>query len=76
MEINLEKSKVMRTTKQLSPLQTMTDTKHLKSVEYFNNLDSQITSDERCTVESNPEWPSKKRHSETIITQFLTEIWT
>ena len=74
--MNVEKSKVMRITKRLSPLQIMIDTKHLKSVEYFNNLDSQITSDERRTVESNPGWPQKKRHSKTIIRQFLTEIWT
>jgi len=38
MEMNVEKTKVMRISRQPSPLQTTTDQKRSENVEYFNNL--------------------------------------
>jgi hypothetical protein len=38
MEMNVNKTKVMRISRQASPLQVMTDKKQLDSVEYFNRF--------------------------------------
>jgi hypothetical protein len=52
MEINVEKTKVMRMSRKPSPLAITTDQKPMENAEYFNYLGSIITSDERCTRES------------------------
>jgi hypothetical protein len=50
MEINVEKTKVMRHSRQPSPIKIMIDQTQLQNVEYFNYLGS-ITNDARCTCE-------------------------
>jgi hypothetical protein len=51
MEMNVEKTKVMRISRQSSPIKIMIDQKQLENVEYFNYLGSMITNDARCTRE-------------------------
>jgi hypothetical protein len=45
------KTKVMRISRQPSPMKIMIDQKQLENMEYFNYLGSMITSDARCTRE-------------------------
>jgi hypothetical protein len=51
MEMNVEKTKVIRISRRLSSVKIRTDQKHLKNVEYFNYLGSMTTNDARCTRE-------------------------
>jgi hypothetical protein len=51
MEINVENTKVMRTSRELSPVQIMIDQKQLKNVEYFKYLGGLITNDAWCISE-------------------------
>jgi hypothetical protein len=51
MEMNVEKTKVMRISRQPSPMGIMIDQKQLEKMEYFNYLGSMITNDARCTRE-------------------------
>jgi len=53
MEINVEKTKVMRIPRQPSSIWIMTDQKDLENVEYFNSLylGTLITNDARCIHE-------------------------
>jgi hypothetical protein len=51
MEMNVEKTKVTRISRQPSPIKIMIDQKQLQNVEYFNYLGSVITNDARCTRE-------------------------
>jgi len=51
MEMNVEKTKVMRISRQSSPVQILIDQKQLKTVKYLNYLCSMITKDARCTHE-------------------------
>jgi hypothetical protein len=51
MEMNVDNNKVIRLSRQPSPVQNMTDQKELENVEYFNHLGSMITNDARCTRE-------------------------
>jgi hypothetical protein len=51
MEFKCVKTKVMKISRQPSPVQIMTDQKQLENVEYFNYFGSMITSDARCTRE-------------------------
>jgi hypothetical protein len=53
MEINAEKTKVMRISRQTSPVTIMIDQKQLENVECFKYLGSMLTSDGRCTCEIN-----------------------
>jgi hypothetical protein len=48
MEMNVEKTKVMRLSRQPSLMKIMIDQKQLENVEYFNYLGSMIN-DARCT---------------------------
>jgi hypothetical protein len=50
MEMNVEKTKIMRISRQPSPTEIMIDQKQLENVEYFNYFGS-ITNDARCTCE-------------------------
>jgi hypothetical protein len=54
MEINVEKTNVMRISRQPSSLQIMIDEK-LENVEYFNPMGTTVTNDARCTckIQSN-----------------------
>jgi hypothetical protein len=45
------KTKVMRISRQPSPIKIMIDQKQLENVEYFNYLGSMITNDASCTCE-------------------------
>jgi len=47
----MEKTKVMRTSRQPSPVTIMIDQKQLDNVECFKYLGSMLTNDERCTCE-------------------------
>ena len=51
MEMNVERTKVMRILRQPSPIQIMIDQKRLENVEYFNYLGCMITDDAKCTPE-------------------------
>jgi hypothetical protein len=51
MEINVEKTKVMRTSRQPFPAKIMIDQKQLDNVESFKYLGSILTNDGRCTCE-------------------------
>jgi len=51
MERYVETTKVMRISREPSPIQIMTDQKQLKNVEYFNYLGSMITNNASCTKE-------------------------
>jgi hypothetical protein len=51
MEINVDKTKVLRISRQPSPIQTMIDQKQKDTVEYFNCLGSMITNNAGCASE-------------------------
>ena len=51
MEMNMAKTKVMRISRELTPLHNMTDQKQLENVEYFTYLCGVITNDTTCTRE-------------------------
>ena len=51
MEMNVEKTKVMRISRQPSPVTIMIDQKQLENVECFEYLGSMLTNDIRCTCE-------------------------
>ena len=51
MEMNVEKTKVMRISRQPSAVTIMLDQKHLENVECFKYLGSMLTNDGRCTCE-------------------------
>ena len=51
MEANVEKTKVMRISRQPSPVTIMIGQKQLENVECFKYLGSMLTNDGRCTCE-------------------------
>jgi len=51
MEINVEKTKAMRISRQPSPVTIVMDQKQLENVECFKYLGSMLTNDGRCTCE-------------------------
>ena len=51
MEMNVEKTKVMRISRQTSPVKIMIEQKQLENVESFKCLGSMLTNDGRCTCE-------------------------
>ena len=51
MEINVEKTKVMRISRQPSPITIMIHQKQLQNVKCFKYLGSMLTEDRRCTCE-------------------------
>jgi len=51
MEINVEKSKMLRISRSPSPIRMMIDPKQIENVEYFNYYGSMITNQARCTPE-------------------------
>ena len=51
MEMNVEKTKVMRISRQPSPVTIMIDQKQLENVECFKYLGSTLTNDGRCACE-------------------------
>ena len=63
METNVEKTKVMRISRQPSPVTIMIDQKQLENGECFKYLGSLLTNDGRCTrkIKSRIAW--QKLHS-------------
>jgi hypothetical protein len=53
MEMNVEKTKVMRISRQPSPVHILTNQKQMKNVEYFKYLANMTTDDAICTHEIN-----------------------
>jgi hypothetical protein len=51
MEINMEKTKVMRISRQPFPVKIIIDQKQVENVESFKYLGSILTNDGRCTCE-------------------------
>ena len=51
MEMNVGKTKIMRISRQPSPVTTMIDQKQLENMECFKYLGSMLTNDGRCTCE-------------------------
>ena len=51
MEMNVEKTKVMRISRQPSPVTIKIDQKQLENLEYFKYLVSVLINGERCTCE-------------------------
>ena len=51
MEMNVEKTKIMRISRQPSPVTIMIDQKRLENVQCFKYLGSMSTNDGRCTCE-------------------------
>jgi len=51
MEMNVEKNKVMKISRQPSPIQIMIEEKHPENVEYFRFLGSMMANDTRYTPE-------------------------
>jgi len=51
MEVYVEKTKVMRISRQPSPAKIMIDQKQLENVKFFKYLGSNLTNDGRCTCE-------------------------
>ena len=51
MEINVEKTKVMRISRHPSPVTITIDQKQLENVKCFKYLGSMLTEDRRCTCE-------------------------
>ena len=51
MEMNVEKTKVMRISRQPSPVTIVIEQKQLENVECFKYLCSMLTNDGRCTRE-------------------------
>jgi hypothetical protein len=52
MEMNVEKTKVIRISRQSYPKKIMIDQTQLENVEYFKYLGSMMTNDARCTRET------------------------
>jgi len=62
MEMNMEKTKVMRISRQPFPVKIMIDQKQLENVESFKYLGSILTKGGRCTCELNVELLWLKLH--------------
>ena len=75
MEMNVEKNKVMRISRQPSPVTIMTDQKQLENVKYFKYLGSMLTDDGRCTYEIKSKIAIEKLHL-TRRRIFLPANWT
>ena len=71
------KTKVMRISRQPSPIQIMLDQKQPESAEYFSYLSSMITYDARCPQEIKSRMAmakatfSKKKKKKTVVTSKL-----
>jgi len=75
MEINAEKTKVMRISRQRFPVKIIMDQKQLENVESFKYLSSILTSNGRCTCEIKCRIAMLKLHL-TRRGLFLLAHWT
>jgi hypothetical protein len=63
VEMNMAKNKVMRISKETSPLRITIDKKQLENVKYFSYLGSMVIKDARHTCELNLGLPRQKLRS-------------
>ena len=75
MEMNVEKTKVMRISRQPFPVKIMIDQKQLENMESFKYFGSILTNDGRCTCEIKRGLLWLKLHS-TRRGLFLLAHWT
>jgi hypothetical protein len=68
MEINVEKTKTMRISRQPTPLQIKIDQKLVENVEEFNYLGSMITMMQGVHEKLRPSLPWQKQHSTATYT--------
>jgi hypothetical protein len=75
MEMNVDKTKVIKISRQLYPVQIMIDQNQSDNVEYFNYLGSTITNDARCTreIKSRISWQKQLSAKRRI---FSPAYWT
>jgi len=74
MEMNVEKTKVMRISRQPFPVKIMIDQKRLENMESFKYLGSILTNDGRCTCEIKCRIPMAKaafNKKRTVLTSTL-----
>jgi hypothetical protein len=73
MEMNVEKTKVMRISRQPYPIKIMIDQKQLENVEYFNYLGCMITHDARyaCEIKSRIAMAKAAFNKKTLFTSKL-----
>ena len=71
MEMNVEETKVMRISRQQSPVKIMIDQKQLENVECFKYLGSILTNDGRCTCEIKSRIAMTKAAFKTLFTSKL-----
>jgi hypothetical protein len=76
MEMSVEKTNVMRISRQPSQIQIMIDQKQPENVEYFKYLDSMITNDARCIRETKSRIAMAKAAFSKKRTLFLPAKWT
>ena len=74
MEMNVEKTKVMRISRQPSPVTIMIDQKQLENVECFKYLGSILTNDGRCTCEIKSRIATVKAAFNKKKTLFTSEL--
>jgi hypothetical protein len=74
MEVNVEKTKVMRISRQSSSIQIMKDQKQLENVEYFSCLGSMITNDAQCTQEIKSKIAKAKASFNKKRTLFTSKV--
>jgi hypothetical protein len=60
IEKNMGKTKVVRISRQPSPLQTLTDQKQVENVEYFKHVGCMLTYDARCTCDTKSKTVTSK----------------
>ena len=76
MEMNVEKTKVKRISRQSLPVKIMIDQKQVENVESFKYLGSILTSDGRCTCEIKCRIAMAKAAFNKKRTFFLLAHWT
>ena len=74
MEMNVEKTKVMRISWQPLPVKIITDQKQLENVELFKYLGSTLTNDGRCTCEIKCSIAMAKAAFNTMTTLFTSTL--
>jgi hypothetical protein len=72
--MNVGKTKVMKISRQSSPIQIMKDRKQLENVEYFSCLGSMITDDARCMQEIKSSFAKTKATFNIKRTLFTSKL--
>ena len=74
MEMNLEKTKVMRISRQPTAVTTMIGQKRLENVEYFKYFGDMLTNDGRCTCEFKSRIAMAKAAFNKMKTLFTSKL--